>query len=224
MASNRAVPPPGRRPRIGRLQLFGIVDEVGHQFSRSVEAHHHGLVVAVVDDALDERDRGLLLELEAFADAVAGIDQDAEAQGQVGFGGELRDGLGLLVFEHLEVVLRQVGDEAALLVGDREEHVDAGNIQNDARARDRRGSRASARRAQPPVAPRQRRSTGPSPSGKRRLSFGLIITVPSMPSDRRVVETRFRPASPVNGCWKPDAMSVQKEALCAGSDSAAGAP
>jgi hypothetical protein len=40
--------------------------------------------------------------------------------------------LRLLVFEHLEVVLRQVGDEAALLVGDREEHVDAGDVQNNA--------------------------------------------------------------------------------------------
>src|ERR1022692_4218253 len=39
---------------------------------------------------------------------------------------------GRLVLEHLEVVLHQVGDEAALLVGDREEHVDAGDVQNDA--------------------------------------------------------------------------------------------
>ena len=83
--------------------------------------------------AVDELDGGFLLEAEAVADAVAGIDQDAEAQRQVALGGELHDGLRLLVFEDLEVVLGQVGDEAALLVGDGEEHVDAGDVDLDAR-------------------------------------------------------------------------------------------
>jgi len=36
--------------------------------------------VTLVHHALDERNRGFLLELEALPDAVAGIDQDAEAQ------------------------------------------------------------------------------------------------------------------------------------------------
>jgi hypothetical protein len=116
----------------GRLQLLGIVDEVRHQLGRSIEAHHHGFVVAEADHAVDERIGRFLLELETLPDAVAGIDQDAEAQGKVGFGRELRDGLGALVFEHLKVVLHQVGDEAALLVGDREKHVDARDVQNDA--------------------------------------------------------------------------------------------
>ena len=84
------------------------------------------------DHAVDERNGGFLLELEALPDAVAGVYQDAEAQGKVGFSRELRDGLRGLVFEYLEVVLRQVGDEAALPVGDGEEHVDAGDVQNDA--------------------------------------------------------------------------------------------
>ena len=56
----------------------------------------------------------LLLEPEAIANAVAGIDQDGQAQRQVGFGGELDDLLGLLVLEDLEIVFAEVGDEAAL--------------------------------------------------------------------------------------------------------------
>ena len=98
------------------------------QFGRGVEADDHGFVLVGVDRAVDELDGGFLLELEAVADAVAGVDQDAQAQRQVAFRVELQDRLRLLALDHLEIVLGQVGDEAALLVGDGEQQVDAGDV------------------------------------------------------------------------------------------------
>ena len=40
--------------------------------------------------------------------------------------------LRLLAFDDLEIVFAEIGDEAALLVGDGEQHVDAGDVENDA--------------------------------------------------------------------------------------------
>ena len=56
----------------------------------------------------------------------------AMRSGQIAFGVELGDFLSLLVLEDLEVFLDEVRDEAALLVGDREEHGDAGHVDLDA--------------------------------------------------------------------------------------------
>ncbi len=55
-----------------------------------------------------------------------------QAQRQIGFSREFDDGLRLLAFENLEIVLGQIGDEAAFLVRDRVEHVDARDVQRDA--------------------------------------------------------------------------------------------
>src|SRR5579885_1637927 len=113
MASYRAVPPPGRRPRIpfSSFDMSSIRSETS---------------------SAEEFYCGLLLEPEAFPDAVAGIDQDCQPQRQIRFGGELLDYLGLLAFDDLEIVLPEIRDKAALLVGDSEEHVDPGNVQDDA--------------------------------------------------------------------------------------------
>ena len=93
MASYSAVPPPGRRPRMAVCSFSRVVDQVGYQLRLSIEAHHHGLVVPGADTVCDELDGGLLLESEALPNAVAGIDQDGQAQRKVGFGGELQNGL-----------------------------------------------------------------------------------------------------------------------------------
>jgi len=56
------------------------------------------------------------------------VDEDAQAEGQVGFRGEVRDGLPPLAFDDFKIVLGEVGDEAALLVGDGKEQADACNV------------------------------------------------------------------------------------------------
>ena len=78
-------------------------------------------VLTRTQNAADESHGGLLLEPELLANAVAGIYKDGQAEGQVGFGGELLDDLRLLVFDDLEIVFPEIGDEPALLIRDREQ-------------------------------------------------------------------------------------------------------
>ena len=116
---------PSRRPAEVAdrfLDDFRCLRQSAHIVGRGVEADHHGLVLLRPDDALDELAGGLLLEPEAVADAVAGVDQHADAQRHVGFLAELGDFLPALVLDDLEVFFVQIHDESALLVGDREEH------------------------------------------------------------------------------------------------------
>ena len=68
----------------------------------------------------------------AVPDAVAGIDQNGDAERQVSLGSELEDVLRAPVFEYLEVAAGQVGHETAFLVGDREQQVHSGDVQDDA--------------------------------------------------------------------------------------------
>ncbi len=71
------------RPQVANRfrQLLRIVDQIGNHLGRGVETHHHGPVLLRPKHAVDELDGCLLLELEAVPNAVAGIDQDGDAQG-----------------------------------------------------------------------------------------------------------------------------------------------
>ena len=86
-----------------------------------------------MDRIVEKLDGGVLLELESVPDAVAGIDQDPEAQRQIAFRVELEDFLRLLAVDHLEIVLGQVGDEAALVIRDRVQQADPRDVHLDAR-------------------------------------------------------------------------------------------
>ena len=125
------MPPPGRRFANGSGQLLGIVHQIGHQLGRGVEADHHGLVLPRTQDAIDELHRSFLLELEAVANAVAGVDQDRDAQRQIGLGRELLNHLRLLVFGDGKIVFSEIGDEAAFFVGNREQNVNTRHIYCD---------------------------------------------------------------------------------------------
>ena len=83
-----------------------------------IEQHQRELVVArhqLEEEAVERAPR----VLQPLADhAVADVEQHGEADRHA-LAGELRDGLRQAVFEHLEVVLRQIGHEPAAGVGDR---------------------------------------------------------------------------------------------------------
>src|SRR5262249_54496023 len=119
----------------GLRQLLGVVVQVRNQFGRRIKAHYHGLILPRPDDAVDELDRGFLFELEPVANAVAGIDQNGDAQRQIGLGREFLNHLWLFVFRDGEILSAQVGDEATLLVGYREQDVNARDIDGDPRRR-----------------------------------------------------------------------------------------
>ncbi len=71
----------------------------GNQLSVAVEAHHHDFVFAGPHHRVDKVGGGVLLEAKAFADTVAGVDQNTDAQRQVGLGREFQNVLRLFGFE-----------------------------------------------------------------------------------------------------------------------------
>ena len=106
-------------------QLFGVVGEILRDFRSHVEAHHKRLIVVGTNRLVQKLNGGFLFELEPVAHGIAGVDEQADLQRQVGFGVEAADGLGrLVVVDHVEIALLQVGDAAAVLVGHGEDDVD----------------------------------------------------------------------------------------------------
>src|SRR5207302_2025181 len=68
--------------------------------------------------------RGALFRIDQPFLAGAGIDQQADGQGQVGLAREILDGLFLAVFVYLEVALLQVADQRAVLSADTRQQTD----------------------------------------------------------------------------------------------------
>src|SRR6185437_8138568 len=106
------------------LESGHVTGEFRNRLRIVIEAHEQHAVLFGTHDVIHEPGRRLLLEAKLRGDAVAGVDQERDAQRQIAFGGELPDKLRFLVFDELEIVDREVGDEAAFLIGDREQNVD----------------------------------------------------------------------------------------------------
>src|SRR6266481_442608 len=112
---------------------FGVVERVPETADRTreilqkldvgAEADDEGLVFGA-QRALEKRTSNFLFHIEDAQLAAARVEQDAEGQRQVGFGPEIFNALGLAVFEQVEVVLAQVGNQRATLVLDVEEQLD----------------------------------------------------------------------------------------------------
>ena len=79
----------------------------------------------ILGECLTEKlDSRILLELEAVADGVAGIDQQADSQRQVGFLLKVGDArIRPAVIDYFEVVAIKILNQPAVLVGDGENHV-----------------------------------------------------------------------------------------------------
>ena len=106
-------------------ECLGVVGEVLRDFGRRVETDDERLVALRPDDLVQELDGRFLFELEAVTHRVAGINQQADAQRQVGLPAEGADALcRLVVVEHPKVALGKVFDEVTALVGDGEDHID----------------------------------------------------------------------------------------------------
>ena len=109
------------------LQAVNVAGVVLYQFGVDVEVDDVGFVF-VGENLAEECAADFLLHVEHSELAAGGINEDAEGQRQIRFGGEVFDGLRLAVFEDLEVIFGEVGNERAVLVFDVEEesdHVDA---------------------------------------------------------------------------------------------------
>jgi hypothetical protein len=106
----------------GVLDLAGAVGVVGEEIDVNVEGDEEGFVFGG-EDVFEELGSGLLLEGKDVLLAAAGVEEDADGEGEIFFLGEVLDGLGCPVFEDVAVVLVKVGD-VAVFVADGEVNVD----------------------------------------------------------------------------------------------------
>src|SRR6185437_753245 len=91
------------------LESVDVVGPVGFHVGGDVEPHYKGAVAASLEDLKEKLDGGLLFELEAGADRCAGVNDNADTEGQVDLLAEGRDLLGgLLIIEEGEAVLLEV--------------------------------------------------------------------------------------------------------------------
>lgn len=108
----------------GIVEFAEVVGPALHEVWSDVEAFDEGLVRRGAEDLQEEAVDGLLLELEALADGVAGVDEDAQAQRELGLLGEAVDLSGrAMIVEEGEVAFLEIFDELAAAVGDGEDEV-----------------------------------------------------------------------------------------------------
>jgi len=102
-----------------------IVGEILRDLGSHIKTDHERPVVSRPHRLIEKLDRRFLLKFETVTYRVAGIDQQSHLQRQVGLIVEaayLRRRLA--VINHVEIVLLQILDVAAVLIGDRENHID----------------------------------------------------------------------------------------------------
>jgi hypothetical protein len=91
------------------------------------------LIFVLAQDIIEERAAGGAFLIEDAALAEAGVDEQTEGEREVGFLGEVGDGLGLAVLLEGEVVFGEVADDVAMFVADSGEEIDGGNVDGDGR-------------------------------------------------------------------------------------------
>src|ERR1700688_5318604 len=92
-----------------------------------------GFVFVSAQDVIEERAAGGAFLVENLALAEAGVDEETEGEREVGFLGEIGDGLGLAVLVESEVVFGEVADDVAVFVADGGEKIYGGDIDRDGR-------------------------------------------------------------------------------------------
>jgi len=114
-------------------QEAGVAGERLDDLRLVVEGHDEGFVFAVAEDAEEEVVGGVLLELDAVADAVGSVHEHANTQRQIGLFAEIADVLGNVVVEDFEVLLVERGDQLVAAVEDSEEDVHKIDLDGDDR-------------------------------------------------------------------------------------------
>jgi hypothetical protein len=117
----------------GREEFFAGRGEVLKEFDFVIEMDEEGFVFVFAQDAIEERAAGGAFLIENAALAETGVDEKAEGEREVGFFGEIGDGLGLGVLVEGEIVFGEVADEAAVFVANGGEEVDGGYVEGDGR-------------------------------------------------------------------------------------------
>ena len=116
------------KPRQSVVQFLARRREILQQLHFAIEVNDERAILVRAEHLAEEAIAGGALFGQEAALADAGIDQEAERQGQAGFLGEIADGLRAAVFFEGEIVLGEVGDHVALSVANRGEEIDDADV------------------------------------------------------------------------------------------------
>jgi hypothetical protein len=106
-------------------QSLRVVSEILGDFRSYIEANDECLIFLGVNGLIQEFDGGFLLELKAVAHGVAGVDEQADLEGKIGFGVEAANLLRrFVVVDDAEIGLLEISYASTLLVGYCEDDVD----------------------------------------------------------------------------------------------------
>ena len=108
----------------GGRQLIDVVRVVLQELGFHVEGNRKRLVLLRAQCLAQEIDRRFLLKVQALANAVAGIDKNPDAKGQIGLTAEESDFLRLPVLQETKIFLCKVNDHPVLLVKDCKRDID----------------------------------------------------------------------------------------------------
>src|ERR1022692_867472 len=103
---------------------LNVVGKVLRHLTLSVEADYESFIEASPDRVLQEAGSGILLKIKTTVHRSAHIDEQTEVHRQIRFPAEVENGLRrLVIVEYGEIILPEVADELAVLVGSDEQNV-----------------------------------------------------------------------------------------------------
>ena len=112
-------------------KIAGISREILDDLRPIVERHQKSLIFSATQCVKQEIDGGVLLEFQAFPNAVGGVQHHADAQRKVGRLAERSNFLLRAVVEHFEIFLIQIGDQLFVLGHHAEKHFHEVHVAND---------------------------------------------------------------------------------------------
>ncbi len=89
----------------------------------TVKLNDEGFIFIFAQDLIEESATGSALLVEDTPLAHAGVDKQTEGEREIGFLGEVGNGLRLAILLEDEVVLRQIANDAFMFIVDRGNHV-----------------------------------------------------------------------------------------------------
>jgi hypothetical protein len=92
---------------------------------------HEGFVFVFAQDVIEERTAGGDFLAEDAALAETGVNQQTKGKREIGFLGEVGDGLRLAVLIQEEIVFGEIVDEIVVLIADGGEEIDGVNVDSD---------------------------------------------------------------------------------------------
>jgi hypothetical protein len=115
----------------GGLEFLARRGEVLEELDFAIEMDDEGFVLVLAKDVVEEGAAAGEFLVEDAALAEAGVNKEADSEQEVGFPGEIADGLGFAVLFKKEVVLGEIVDEGVVFIADGNEKIDGADVDGD---------------------------------------------------------------------------------------------